>query len=173
MILEGKYLKTVGRMDGQMEVTFEVPNYFQREMSKKIKDTKMYSIEVKEIKDKRSLQQNRYMWKLLSEIAQEVNGDYADEDIYCQAIELANIQKDTVLCSPDIEKSLKQSYRVVAPREFVKGKNDIMWRYYDLYRGSSHFNTKEMTVLIDTILDMACNAGLDRDYWKGLLYEEI
>ena len=40
---------------------------------------------------------------------------------------------------------------------------------FKCYYGSSKMDTKEMTLLIDTILDMAEEAGVETVYYKELL----
>lgn len=170
MILEGYYLNKIGKQEG-MEVTFRFPNRFQRSLTKNIKTEKLYRVEIEEIKDKRSLRQNRYMWALLKEIAQEVNGDYNSESIYCMCIEIANIKSFDFVCCEDAIKSLQSKFRVVKPFNRFE-KDGIKYVECRVYRGSSDMDTKEMALLIDTILDLATKVGLDTGYWKGMLYEE-
>ena len=170
MILEGEYLQKIGKKEG-VEVTFRFTHKFQLALTKNVKTDKLYRVEIEEIKDRRTLRQNRYMWAVLKEIALAVNGDYKSEEIYCMAIELANIRSYDFTCTEDAMKSLKSKFRVVKPfnRYEEKGVTYVNCR---VYRGSSDMDTKEMTVLIDTILDISAKAGLDTNYWKGLLYEE-
>lgn len=40
---------------------------------------------------------------------------------------------------------------------------------YKVFIGSSKMNVKEMNLLIDTVLDIATEVGIETDYWREVL----
>ena len=64
-----------------------------------------YLIELKKPKDKRTLQQNKYMWKLIHEIAKRQMQD--DMDIYINALEESNAKYEYLMGLPSIQDELK------------------------------------------------------------------
>lgn len=132
-------------------------------------EDKEYSIEIKELKNKRSIQQNRMLWALIHEIDIAYNGKPTDEyDIYIMALERANAKYDYVIGTQDVERSLKENFRAV---KFIKkidinGKDGYM---YKVFIGSSKMNTQEMSLLIDAVLDIAQQVGIDTTYYEEVL----
>lgn len=158
-------------IDGNSIISFTVKNFMFKNFLKSLDRNKTYSIEIKEAKNKRSLAQNRYMWKLLHEIDVAINGRPTDEwEVYINALERANVKFEYIACMPEAERAIKEQFRAVKYSHSMEYKN----RKYNVYKcfiGSSKMDTKEMGLLIDTILDMASEAGLDIVYWREVLYE--
>ena len=118
---------------------------------------KLYSVEIKEPKSKRTLQQNAYMWKLITEIAKVQHQDEAD--VYIQALETANAKYEFVLGLESIETELRKNFRgvkVLRP-ETYKGKKMIV---YKCFIGSSKMNTKEMSELLEIVISWAVQLGI-------------
>ncbi len=130
----------------------------------KLDRDKSYTVEIKELKNKRTLRQNAYMWKLIHEISKKWNVD--DMEVYIQALEEANTKSEYVLGLETIESELKKNFRavkVVRP-EIYKGKKMIV---YKCFIGSSKMNTKEMSELLEIILKWASQLGIPtlEDYY--------
>ena len=118
---------------------------------------RFYKIEIHEAKNKRSIQQNRYMWKLIREISKKQECD--EMEIYINALEDANAKYDYVLGTPSIEEELKKNFRavkIVRPQEY-RGKTMYV---YKCFIGSSKFNTDEMHKLIEIISSYADSLGI-------------
>lgn len=119
-------------------------------------------IDVKPYKSKRSLEQNKLLWSLLGKMAIAMSGKknkVSSEECYCIMLEEANVSYDFMLALPETEQMLKKSFRVVrkvGERE-VNGKILNMYQYFV---GSSKFNTKEMTELIENVLDKLAELGV-------------
>ena len=126
-------------------------------------------IEIKEVKSKRTIQQNRYMWLLLHEIDVAMNGRATDEmDAYIMCLERANAKFDYIGCLPEAEQALRENFRAI---KFIK-KIDLNGKEGNMYKvfiGSSKMDVKEMNQLIDTILDVAEQLGIETSYWKEVL----
>ena len=114
---------------------------------------KLYVCEVKEPKSKRSLEQNKLLWKLIHLIAKETY--QSDMDVYCAVLERADALSDYVITAIDMTEELRKSFRGVkfVRMQEVNGKNCYV---YKVYLGSSKMNTKEMTELIDITMQV-CN----------------
>lgn len=113
---------------------------------------KQYVIEIKEPKSKRSLEQNRLLWLLIHKIAKETHQD--DMDIYCTALERADAASDYVIAATkDMEENLRKSFRGV---KFIRTQevNNKECYVYKCYLGSSKMDTKEMTELLEIVLQM-------------------
>lgn len=156
---------------GEAVVSLKVSNIRHQLLLKELDPSKTYSVEIKEIKSKRSSRQNRYMWALLREIDIKLNGKPTEEgdwEIYILCLEKAGAKCDYIAALPETERALKENFRAV---KFIKkvdlnGKEGNM---YKVYIGSSKMNTKEMNVLIDAVLDVANEVGVETDYWKEML----
>lgn len=119
---------------------------------------KTYICEVKEPKSKRSLEQNKLLWKLIHRIAKETYQD--DMTVYCAVLERADALSDYVITAVDMEEALRKSFRGVKfiRMQDVNGKDCFV---YKVYLGSSKMNTSEMTELIEITMQVASELGID------------
>lgn len=144
----GDYTRKLVNEEGNIEITIVVKNYNDKKRIDELnKDT--YSFEIKKPKSKRSLEQNSLLWALIREMAPVMQMD--EMDIYIQLLESANAKYDYLLGLPIIEKELKRNFRAVKV-EGVEFINEQMMYKYKCFYGSSKFDTKEMTTLIDKAL---------------------
>lgn len=103
---------------------------------------KVYDIEIKQHRDKRSLNANSYCWKLCTEIAEVVNSD--KDTIYLLMLKRYGVS-DLVPISKDVPiKDYIKYYEVESETE------KYIW--YKIYKGSSQYDTKEMSVLLNGII---------------------
>lgn len=145
------------RLEGKIKDI--IPQLLQMDMDK------TYLCEVKEPKSKRSLQQNKMLWQLIHMIAKETFQD--DMEVYCAILERADALSDYIITAYDMEDYLRKSFRGVRfiRKQEVNGKE---CNIYKVYIGSSKMNTKEMTELIDTALQICSELLIDT---RGLEYE--
>ena len=118
---------------------------------------KLYQVEIKEPKSKRSLDQNRLLWKLIHSIAKETYQD--DMDVYCTALERADALSDYVITATDMEDALRKSFRGV---KFVRMQevNNKECYIYKVYLGSSKMSVQEMSELLEIVLQMCGELGI-------------
>lgn len=172
-----KKIKLVGDLvnksrdiEGNMLITFKVNNVRLEAMLLEL-ENKPYSIEIKEVSNKRSLQQNAYLWALIDEIDKELNGYLSDRmGVYCQILEMANVKYEYLLCEERVLDSLRENAGIRALE--VKGNeyvNGIEYLLVKVYIGSSKFDTKEMTQLLDTAIHYAEELGIVTDYYMEML----
>lgn len=169
--LTGKIGSLYRDLDGNGVVTFTTSILRGFEELKSLDPFKDYSIEIKQIKSKRSLQQNRMLWGLIGLIDEKENGRRTaegSEGIYITLLEMADAKVDFIAALPEAEKMLRQSFRAIKlVQPFRQGGQQM--NLYKVVSGSSKMNTKEMSALIDTTLDYAARLGIDTDYWKEVL----
>ena len=123
----------------------------------KLEMDKLYICDIKEPKSKRSLQQNRLLWKLIHNIAKETYQD--DMDVYCAVLERADALSDYVITAQDIQDDLRKSFRGVKfiRMQEVNGRDCFV---YKVYLGSSKMDTKEMTQLLDITFQICGELGI-------------
>ncbi len=157
--------------EGNVEIVFTISNFADIEISKELEKEKLYRIKTSEVKSKRTLAQNRLLWSVLEEIAEADNGErYSSEDVwncYIEALERANAKFEYYQGTPSAIEMLKGSSETRAIKEiqrFTNEKgNEII--AVKVFYGSSKMDIKEMTKLIEMVLDMANERGLPQiDY---------
>lgn len=124
------------------------------------------SVEVKERRNSRSLRQNAMLWALINKIADEQSGEHTAEatmPIYCNLLQEANAACNWLLTNVAKEELLK-SFRAVqdfGEREITAKNGEIIkMRVYKCFIGSSKFDTKEMTTLIECALRYCDELGI-------------
>lgn len=129
----------------------------------KLDKEKFYICEIKEPKSKRSLEQNKLLWKLIHHIAKETY--QSDEDVYCAVLERADALSDYVITATDMAEDLRKSFRGVkfVRMQEVNGKDCYIFK---VYLGSSKMNTSEMNELIEITMQVCSELGIDtREEW--------
>lgn len=173
MKIKGKY-KGSHRHDGSLIISFEISNWIFQRIYEKLENDHEYVIDVLEKQKKRSLEQNALLWELLTQIDEKINGTRQPWDLYINAIKQTGAKTKVIYLENEALDELKEMcldqdgfIRAVEPL----GRVDDLYSYR-IYYGSSKFNTKEMSMLIETVLDMAQIAGIDRYFWEELLNEK-
>ena len=111
----------------------------------KLDRDKEYQIEIKEYKPKRSLDANAYAWVLINKIANVLRE--SKDKIYLQMLKEYG-QSEPVKIRSDIDVSGFFKYY-----ERLHDKDN--YTYYRVFKGSSSFNSKEMSILVDGIVQEA------------------
>lgn len=164
----GKYKRKSINEDGDVEITFAISNYYSQQECEILEKDKLYSLDIEEKKEKKTVQQNRYFWKLCSLIAEKMNSDTDVMDIYCRALEKASIKFDYIMALPEAEETLKKHYRVVKIIEEREYNGTTMY-VYQLFSGSSKFNKEQEGKIIDYVLDLASRLDINIDYWREMI----
>lgn len=169
MRLIGNYSRLGKNENNETEITLTIQENYKHLLQELNKDD-LYSITISKARNKRTEQQNKYMWALISEIDKARNGDRSNDDyeIYIEALTRAGSKYEHLLVEPQAKSLLIDNFRAVQLIRQIKVGNKIFHDYKCFY-GSSKMDTKEMKDLIDTILDMASECGLNITYWKDVL----
>lgn len=122
-----------------------------------MKDIEKLSIEIKQYREKRSLNANAYAWKLIGEIADIARA--SKEEIYLEMLRrYGQSELISVLAHIPIQHYVK--YYDEAGESKLNGK---LFKHYRVYKGSSEFDTREMSVLIDGIVGEAKELGIQTE----------
>lgn len=119
--------------------------------------------DIKEHKEKRTLTQNAYYWQLCTKLADKLR--YSKSRIHNMMlrsygqIELID-DKACYIVIPDTESAENaaleaETYHIRPTSQVKPGKDGIMYRTYMLLRGSSTYNTQEMGILLDGLIQEA------------------
>ena len=132
-----------------------------------LKDGKKYCVEVKEHRERRSLKANNYAWELMEQIAKASKVD--KREVYHQMLMAYGTDKRidgelyTVTLKAEIELSLKTDEYLYVHTSFIGESvlNGKLAYHYKVIKGSSEYNTKEMSDFIDGIVQEAQQLDID------------
>ena len=118
-------------------------------------NNKQSSIKIDKYREKRSLNANNYAWKLLTEIGNILR--LSKEDVYFIMLKrYGQSEMISVLSHIPITQYVK--YCEEAGETTLNGKQ---FTHYKVYKGSSEFDKKEMSIFIDGIVQEANDLGID------------
>lgn len=129
----------------------------------KIKDCKKLRIKVVQYREKRSLDANAYCWKLMSEMAEILHT--SKEEIYERMLQLygsnatdedGNLITISVPAKVDIKNA--DIHCAFMGKGYVGEKE---FNHYRLIKGSSMYDTKEMSILIDGVISECKELGIE------------
>jgi len=148
------------------ELILKSPDY--GEIRRFVYNFKAGNYEIERKRKKRSTDANALCWVICTEIANVLRTD--KESIYVDMLKRYG-QSDvvSVLSSVDVKGYFKYY------DEFGKGTvNGKEFTHYRVYKGSSEYDTREMSILIDGIIDEAKTLGIEviSEREKSLLLEE-
>lgn len=112
------------------------------------------NIDIKEYKPKRSLNSNNYAWYLLTQLANSMR--MSKEDMYFQKLQEYG-QSDIVSLLASVNLGGYIKYYKKFGEGTVNGK--LFYHYY-IYKGSSEFDSKEMSIFIDGIVQDCKEQGI-------------
>lgn len=149
----------------KLNITFSLNENVEGEMDK-IKDCEKLSIKAVKFRKKRSLDANRYMWALCQKIAEALS--VPTFEVYQRAImdkgvseplKLSRKALNTLLVHQEDEKALFRAFRefdseMIDDVEYVKGL---------AYFGSSTYDTKEMSILVDAVVQQARELNIETE----------
>ena len=117
------------------------------------KDT-VYDVKIDKHREKRSLNANAYLWKLVTEIGNILNK--SKEEVYLQMlIDYGQSEMVSILSEIDVKGYFK--YYKLAGTSILNGKE---FNHYKIYKGSSEYDTKEMSILLGGVVQEAKNLGI-------------
>ena len=111
---------------------------------------KQYDIEIKIHREKRSLNANSYCWKLCTEIASVINSD--KDSVYLLMLKRYGVSNLIPISNQVPIDDYIKYYD-------VESKTD-KYTWYKIYKGSSKYDTKEMSVLLNGIVSECKEMGI-------------
>lgn len=126
----------------------DIINYLLYKDDKKI-------FEIKEVKNKRSLNANSYAWLLITKIAGAMN--LSKEEVYLMMLK----DYGQSMLIPVPKNSKPDGYFKYYEFNSRRKMNGVEVDFYKIYKGSSDYDTKEMSVLINGIVEECKNLGIE------------
>lgn len=118
---------------------------------------KLLNVEIKQHRPRRSLDANAYLWVMLDKLADAINTD--KWQVYLDMLARYGVFTHLIV-KPQVVDRVKEEWRAV--RELgevtVKGKTGVQLQ---CYFGSSGYNSKEMSRLIDGVVSECKELGVD------------
>ena len=144
-------------LTGQFQITFTVNEPSAINEIDKIKDCEKLSIKAVKHRERRSLDANAYMWVLLQKISEVLHQD--KWNIYLEMLGRYGVFTH-IIVKPNVADKVKEEWRTVKElgEVNVNGTTGIQLQ---CYFGSSTYNTKEMSVLIDGVVSEARELGIE------------
>lgn len=119
-------------------------------------------VTVQEYRNTRSLEQNSMLWALLEEMARHLNsgrtGGVTSWDCYLDMLERFGGKFEYLECTKEALPALQNMFRHIKVVEERKGGKTVMCK---AYIGSSNYDTAEMTQLIEGVLDVLAEYGIE------------
>lgn len=158
MILKGKIVSLdIDYINHKPKLTLELNNQYDllTDEFNKLKELGEIDIELKEHKEKRSLNANAYAWVLITKIADILRT--SKEEVYLKMLKRYG-QSEIVSILSNIDITGYFKYYEAAGTSTL---NDKSFTHYKIFKGSSEYNTKEMAILIDGIVSEAKDLGIE------------
>ena len=115
------------------------------------------SVKIDKYREKRSLNANAYAWKLLTEIANVCRT--SKDEVYLEMLKrYGQSEIISVLAHIPIGEYVK--YCEEAGESKLNGK---LFKHYKVYKGSSEFDTREMSIFLDGIVSEAEELGIQTE----------
>ena len=118
-------------------------------------ETEKLSIKIDKYREKRSLNANNYAWKLLTEIGNVLRS--SKDEVYLEMLKrYGQSEIISVLAHIPIGEYVK--YCEEAGESTLNGK---LFKHYKVYKGSSEFDSREMSIFLDGVVSEAQELGID------------
>ena len=152
---------------GKIDAVVQINEDF-RQTYEELKDCEKLSIEFKRYRQKRSLDANAYYWVLVTKLSGVVGMSNAEiHNMMLRGYGQPEIYegKGVYLTIPDTDEARKKAdnatdYHVLPTSQVRTGDDGIVYRTYKLMRGSSTYNTAEMSRLIEGAISECKHAGI-------------
>ena len=118
---------------------------------------KQLSVEIKQYRKRRSLNANAYLWVLLGKMAEVLRT--SKDELYLMMLERYGVYTH-IIVKPHVVEQVKAQWRTVRElgEVIVNGQKGIQLQ---CYFGSSTYDTKQMSVLIDGVVSECQELGID------------
>ena len=120
-----------------------------------LEQAKDKQFEVTEYHSKRGLKANAYYWELLNQLANVLN--MSKEEMHLFLLQQYG-QSEIVSVVADIDVKPYFKYYVEAGESVLNGKT---FKHYKVYKGSSEMDSKEMSILINGLVEECQNQGIE------------
>lgn len=125
-----------------------------RQLYDDLHEAEKLSIKIDKYREKRSLNANNYAWKLLTEIGNRLRE--SKEAVYLYMLKRYG-QSEIISVLSHIPITEYVKYCEEAGESTLNGK---LFKHYKVYKGSSEFDTREMSIFLDGIVSEAQELGI-------------
>lgn len=162
-------IKDIGRtLNGSFTITLESPSMDATE-AVKLSQMEKLDVNVMKHRENRSLDANNYYWLLCSRLAEamHVTKPYMHNRLLRRYGQIEMIGGQAVyIVIPDTDAAKTQVdeaqlYHLMPTSQVKVGKDGGMYRTYMMLRGSSEYDTREMSVLIDGLVSECKECGIE------------
>lgn len=116
---------------------------------------KAEKLEIKEVKEKRSLTANAYLWVLCTKIAEVVKS--SKDEIYEDMLQKYGYVSDiSITVKAEVDMS-----RIEGHWKYISTSSDGKWKAYLMIRGTSEYNRSEMSKFTDMVVQEAKDVGVE------------
>lgn len=131
--------------------------------------SKQWDLEEHKEKKHRTLSQNSYYWQLISQVASKLHvttifmHNTLLRDISIPFIIDGQMARVTLPDTEETENNVLEAmtYHLKPTSQVWTGADGITYRTYIMLKGSSAFDTKEFTVLVDRLIEIAKENGIE------------
>lgn len=168
MKFESKRLNIFG---GMLQIQLPINLISDAEkIQKDINAGKSYVIDISRKRQKRSLDANAFLWACLADMAAKLHT--SKDELYLQMLERYG-RFTHIICTPAAVDRVRREFKTVRVlgEVTVNGKQGIQMQ---VYYGSSDYDSKEFSILLDGVLSEAKEMGLEyiSEADKALMLEE-
>lgn len=155
--MRGRLVDLVTGRNGRQRVTVELDSDFRNSFDALASDDVDFS--VKRWREKRSLDANGYLWWLVTEIGNRLR--MSKDDVYLDMLKRYG-QGGAVSVEERFAGHFRRSYKYHEElgRSELHGKTFVHFRFWV---GSSEYDTEEMSILLDGVIQEARELGIDTD----------
>ena len=156
MKLTGKLIDTsIDFITRKPKLTFLINNNITS--IEELENVDLLDIEAKKHREKRGINANNYAWKIITQIGNVLGK--SKEEVYLEMLKkYGQSQMISVYDYIDVSKFLK--YYEEAGESLLNGK---LFKHYKVYTGTSEYDTKEMSIFIDGVVEDAKELGIPTD----------
>lgn len=146
--------------NGEVALLLNLPREYQKdvnEINKLIESDKLKELEIKIHREKRSLDANAGLWKMLSMMAEKLQT--SKDELYLTMLQRYGVFTH-VIVKPNMVDRIKAEWRTVVElgEVTINGKTGIQLQ---CYFGSSQLDSKEFSVLLQGVIDEAKELGIE------------
>ena len=158
-------IRDIGRtLTGSLTMTLESSQMDTGE-AMELSELDMLDVEIKKHRRKRSLDANAYYWLLVGKIG-KITGDsrnHIHNIMLDRYGELDRMEDGSLIpfCIRDDIDYLEFPYPHLKPTQKTLSKGDKLYRWFYQIKGSSEYDTKEMSHLIDGIISECREMGIE------------
>ena len=152
-------------VDSSLNITLSTQNSLSvkqavAELKKLVEEGKQLSVEIKQFRNKRSLDANSYAWVLITQIADILKS--SKEEVYIDMLrQYGQAEKELVSIIAEGTETLTRALQGHCHEVGESTANGKLFKHFRILRGSSTYDSREMAVLIDGIVSEGKELGIE------------